>query len=113
MDELHVSYQRSGGIAGITMAAEAAEPDLPDDVALIAVSLLGGASDMGIRPFSPAEEANSQALPAPGADQFTYELEVSRGSESQTFRWSDTTMPDQVRPLVYSLAQRSQPIRQA
>jgi hypothetical protein len=109
MEELHMSYQRTGGIAGITMAAEASGPELPDDVALIAAGLLDNATGSGTHPASPAEEAKSRSLPGPGADQFTYTLEVSRGGEHQTFDWSDTTMPDKVRPLIAFLAQLSHP----
>lgn len=110
MDEFHVSYQRFGGIAGITMVAEAGELDLPEDVALIAVGLLGSAAEPGIRPVSPAEGAKSRGLPDPGPDQFTHTLEVSRSGERRTFRWSDATLPDKVRPLLETLARRSQPI---
>lgn len=110
MDELHVTYQRFGGIAGITMASEAGEPDLPDNVVLIAAGLLGGSSEIGTRSAGPEEEAAGGPFPAPGPDQFTYTLEVSRGRERQTFHWSDATMPEEVRPLLDTLARRSEPI---
>ncbi|WP_423184508.1 protealysin inhibitor emfourin [Arthrobacter sp. NyZ413] len=104
MDKLHIRYERSGGIAGITMAAEAAEPDLPDDVLTIAAELLGGSSGVGTP--STAEPDKAPAAP----DQFTHTVQISRGGERRSFHWSDATMPEVVRPLVETLARRAEPL---
>lgn len=102
-DMLQVSYHRTGGIAGITMAADAAESDLEGDTASIAARLLDDASSSAIK--SREEDPLTR-----GADLFTYTLGVSRGDRSQTFIWSDLTMPDEVQPLVRAMAKRSRPV---
>ncbi len=101
-----MSYERSGGITGITVAAEAGAGDLPDGVVSIAAGLLGSSSDVG----NQTEKALTVSNPTPAPDQFTHALEVSRGGERRAFQWSDATMPEEVRPLLDTLARRSEPI---
>ncbi|QGF24688.1 protealysin inhibitor emfourin [Raineyella fluvialis] len=100
-DDLHVSYRRTGGFAGLEMAAEAEGPELSGEVARIADGLL--ARD--------ADTAGPGSGPPQGADRFTYVLEVTRREEHRTFSWSDAEIPEDVRPLLEELGKRSEPRR--
>ncbi len=107
-DELHITYLRSGGFAGIDMAAECSGPDLPEGQLHVATDLLGGASSTRA-PDKPkgAEDARPDA--ALGADQFTYTVHLSRGRRHRTFQWSDGNVPDGVRPLLATLGGLAEP----
>ena len=93
---VHIRYRRTGGIAGIELAAEASSDDLPSDQASAARSLLAAA---------PASSASA----APGADRFSYELHLDDGTRRQTFHWSDADVPDQARPLLSALNRLAHP----
>ena len=101
-DELHITYLRSGGFAGVDLTAECAGPDLPEDQFHVATDLVGGTSDSAA-PESPKDSKDSTPDGARGADQFTYTVEVSQGSRHRTFHWSDGNVPDAVRPLLATL----------
>lgn len=98
---LHIIYRRTGGFAGIAMAADCLGADLPDDQAQVASDLLG----------EPNLEAPPTQLPGPGADQFTYTLLITQGTRSRTFSWSEGTVPDVARPLLATLGGLSAPSR--
>ena len=118
-DELHITYRRSGGFAGIDLAAECLGADLPEEQAQVAAGLLGG-SDSGDAPdpggarHRPAGEAGEAAPASPtptGADQFTHTVRVEQGRRSRTVTWADTTVPVEARPLLATLGGLARPSR--
>lgn len=123
-EELHITYRRSGGFAGIDMAAECLGADLPEEQARVAADLLGatddgqataattGTGDDGRAPAAPAgERATPRSGPGPGADQFTYTVRVVQGGRSRTVTWADTTVPEEARPLLATLGGLASPRR--
>ena len=104
-EELHLTYRRSGGFAGIVMAAECLGADLPEDQARVASDLLGASAEAG------GGERASAPPPSPGADQFSYTVRIRRGARSRTVTWSDSTVPDLARPLLSTLGALAQPTR--
>jgi hypothetical protein len=96
---VRISYRRSGGLAGIDMAADAAAHELSDDEIQLATQLLA-------HPPEPARKAT-----APKPDQFNYRLHVDDGAQQRTFEWSESEVPDHVRPLLSALHGRATPTR--
>ena len=94
---VHIRYRRSGGFAGIELAAEAGSDELPDEQADAARSLL-------------AAPPGSSASAAPGADRFNYELHLDDGTHQQTFHWTDADVPEQARSLMSSLNRMAHPV---
>ena len=112
-EELRITYRRSGGFAGVALEAQCRGADLPEDQAQLASDLLIATDEAGM-PSADAEDAvASSAGPGPGADQFTYRLEVVQGTRRRTVSWSDTTVPDAARPLLATLAGLARPTRDA
>jgi hypothetical protein len=107
---LHITYRRSGGIAGIDMAADCLAADLPGEQAQVAADLLGEPTSAPAR-GAPAKHDAAPARSGTGADQFTYTVRIMRGSRSRTFSWSEGTVPDLARPLLATLGGLSQPSR--
>ena len=105
---LHITYRRSGGIAGIYLAAECTGADLPEDQAQVASDLIAAGQAGG-------ERAKAEPSPAPcggpGVDQFTYTVRITRGARGRTFNWSEGTVPDSARPLLATLGGLSEPRR--
>jgi hypothetical protein len=104
---LHITYRRSGGIAGIDMAAECLGADLPQDQAQVASDLLAAPTNT---PARARAKADTSAAPLrSGADQFSYTVRITQGARSRTFTWSEGTVPDHARPLLTTLGGFSQP----
>ncbi len=98
--DLRVSYRRSGGIAGLDFAVDAAASDvLDDDQVSLAQRLLDQPP-----PSSAASEA-----PA-GADRFSYRLHLTDGEQEHSFSWAESDVPDEVRPLLTALHRRATPV---
>jgi hypothetical protein len=115
-EELRITYRRSGGIAGIDMAAECLATDLPEEQARVAADLLGATDEDQARAergagAAGAGSAGALSAPGPGADQFTYTVRVVSGDRSRTLSWSDSTVPDGARPLLATLAGLARPTR--
>ena len=110
-DELHITYRRSGGFAGIDMAAECVAADLPQDQAELAADLLGAPDDGEGADATGDDVATPRSGQAPGADQFTYTVRVVQGARSRTLRWVDTTVPEEARPLLATLGGLAKPTR--
>ena len=120
-DELHITYRRSGGFAGIDMAAECLAADLPEDQAKVAADLLaaaddgratgGTAADAQVPDATGDDAATPRSGQGPGADQFTYTVRVVRGGRSRTVTWADTTVPEGARPLLATLGSLARPTR--
>ena len=105
---LRITYRRSGGIAGIEMAAGCLGADLPKDQAQVASDLLGEPTSDHARgeakPGTPSAPSSG-----PGADQFNYTVRITHGTRSRTFNWSEARVPDLARPLLATLGGLSEP----
>ena len=110
-EELRIAYRRSGGIAGIDMAAECLAADLPEDQARVAADLLGATDEDQASGERDDGAAAAGSAPGPGADRFTYTVRVASGARSRTLSWSDSTVPEGARPLLATLAGLARPTR--
>jgi hypothetical protein len=95
---VQIRYRRSGGLAGLDLAAEAGSDDLPAEHAELARQLLA---------HPPAAATTPPASGRP--DQFTYRLHVDDGTQHRTFNWAEHEVPDEVRPLLATLNRRAHP----
>jgi hypothetical protein len=94
---VRVGFRRTGGLAGITIAADTDTGELSPAQGELIRALLAG-------PDSPPASA-------PGApDRFAYELQIDDGRHRRVFRWQENAVPDGVRPLIAELTTRSRPI---
>jgi hypothetical protein len=107
-DELHITYLRSGGFAGVDMTAECVGPDLPEGQLHVATDLVRGAWNSAV-PENPKDSEDSTPDAGRGADQFTYTVHLSEGPRHRTFHWSDGNVPDAVRPLLATLGGLAEP----
>jgi emfourin len=93
---VHIEYRRSGGLAGIDMAASVDTGDLPPEDGQLVADLLTGTA---------AAEDSAAAIP----DGFSYELALNDGTRTRTHRWQEPHVPDTVRPLLAALTERAHP----
>ena len=89
---MRISFERSGGFAGITMKRAVDEKDLaPDEVQKL---------------HQLVEEADFFNLPgkitsrSPEPDRFQYELSLEKSGRQYTVRVSEEAMPEKLKPLV-------------
>jgi hypothetical protein len=99
---MQISFERSGGFAGMVTQATIDSDELPLDEATVLAGLI--------------RDANFFALPATltesgGADQFQYVVTVKTDEQEHTIRVGDQSAPDSLRPLLQTLTRlaRSQP----
>ncbi|WP_147066554.1 protealysin inhibitor emfourin [Terrabacter aerolatus] len=104
---LHVTYRRSGGIAGLDLVAECAGSDLPQDHARVARDLLDAPAD---EPGRGGTEREAAVVPA-GADRFTYTVHITDGTRHRTLTWSEGAVPSAAEPLLASLGGLATPQR--
>lgn len=95
---VHIDYRRTGGIAGIDMIASVDATDLPAEQARLVNALL---TDPRAEPPTPSVGG------AP--DQFSYELTINNGDQTSTRRWEEAQVPEAVRSLLATLAERAYP----
>ena len=96
---MQVKLVRSGGIAGLSMVAKVDTADLPADQQEVVSRLL-------------TEDLRGPGASRPGgADQFTYQLEISQGDRTVRREWPDPEVHDTVRPLLASLTSKAKPGR--
>lgn len=111
IEGLHITYRRSGGIAGIDVSTECTGADLTEDEAQVVADLLSspeGARASGKRATAEPPTAPHIAL---GFDQFTHTVRIQRGSRARTFTWSDGTVPTSALPLLVTLRGLAKPQR--
>lgn len=101
MPSLRITYRRSGGFAGIDLAADTHAHELPEDQAALATQLLASSQP-------PADADAPQSGPP---DQFSYQLHLDDGTRRETYHWSESKVPDAVRPLLKTLNGRAAPAR--
>lgn len=83
---------RGGGLAGITRQTELASEALPPGEATKLHELVEGAGLLG--------EAAPQEAPPAHPDEMSYEVSVEHQGRARTRRFTEQTLPDQVRRLI-------------
>jgi hypothetical protein len=96
MEVRRIKFERTGGFAGMRIAAEFEPQDLPEDQARALLELL---DDMDFN------ELPEQLVGDPGADQFTYTITVETPKWSHTVVTGDTSAADKMRELLEMLNQ--------
>lgn len=96
---MRISFERSGGFAGITMKMTVDEKDLAPDEAQRIRQLV--------------EEADVFNLPkkivarSPRPDRFQYELSLEESGLKHTVTMSEEVLPEKIRPLIEWLVEKS------
>ncbi len=96
---LRISFERSGGFAGITIKTTVDEKDLAPDEAQTIRQLV--------------EEADVFNLPrkivprSPRSDRFQYELSLEESGRKHTVTMSEEVLPEKLRPLIEWLVEKS------
>lgn len=118
---LDITFDRTGGFAGLCLRASVSADQLDTGPAGIAEQLFTAPeADSGPGPRSAAVAAAPEDAPArptrfppPGAfaaDAFTYRLELRSGTRIETFEWPDPEVPSEIRPLLSALTRRAAPV---
>jgi len=94
---MQVSYQRTGGFAGMRMTADFDLNDLPEQDARSIRDLVDKAGFSKL----PDKIVGSAAVP----DEFTYNITVSDDSGKHTVMTTDSAAPADLRPLIDLLTQ--------
>jgi hypothetical protein len=94
---MQVSYERTGGFAGMRMAASFDLDQLPEADAANLKALLHNAQFHKL----PENLAGGPAMP----DQFTYKITVTDGALKHTVTTGDASAPPELRPLLDALSQ--------
>lgn len=93
-----ISFERTGGFMGRKVTVNINLDELPEEQAEVLDDLLGK-SDF----FNQPADLTKPAAP----DAFTYNITVSSGERQHSVRCSDTTMPDDLRPLLEELSKQA------
>jgi hypothetical protein len=97
MEVERIKYERTGGFAGMRIAADFKPNDLPDEQRNSLMELL---DDMDFNEL-PADLTSKSPMP----DQFTYEITVETKKWEHTVIAGDTSAPDKLQEL-FSLLDR-------
>ena len=89
-----VSFERSGGVIGNELRFDINLNTIPDDEAIQLMRLIDKADFFNV----PENLAGSTS-----PDEFQYAIKVDNGGDTHTVRTTDTTMPENLRPLVREL----------
>ena len=91
-DTLRISIERTGGVAGITIAATVDAKDLPPDEAQKLRQMVEEADF-----FNLPERITSRS---PQPDRFQYELKAEENGRQHTVMVSEEVIPEKLKPLV-------------
>jgi hypothetical protein len=96
---LRISFERSGGFAGITMKTAVDEKDLaPDEVQKLR-RLVEGADFFNL---------SKKIMPrSSGPDRFQYELRLEENDRQHTVTMSEEALPANLKPLVNWLMEKA------
>jgi hypothetical protein len=100
---LRISFERSGGFAGITMRTAVDEKDLAPDEAQKLRKLVEEADFFN----SPGKITSRSPQP----DRFQYELKLEENDRQHTVTVSEETMPAKLKPLINWLMEKSRQTR--
>jgi hypothetical protein len=96
---LRIEFCRSGGFAGISLRATATADELPEEhVAQLRTLLAAGEAQ------EPHHESGDG-----GADRFQYQLDLDDGQRRRSFTWSETQVPETIRPALETLTHLARP----
>lgn len=95
---MRIIFERSGGIMGLKSSLTIDLDDLPLDQAGTLRRLLDEANFFTLSENPPTR---------PNPDGFQYTLTVETDTAKHTVRISDTSAPDELRPLLQELSQRA------
>jgi hypothetical protein len=96
---LQISFERSGGFAGIMMKTTIDEKDLAPDEAQKLRQLVEGVDFFNL---------SKTIMPrSPRPDRFQYELSLEESGRQHTVTMSEETMPPKLKPLVQWLMEKS------
>jgi len=102
---LRISFERSGGFAGIMMKTIVDEKDLAPDEAQELRQLVEGADFFNLsKKIKPA---------SPRPDRFQYELSLEESGRRHTVTTSEETLPQNLRPLVDWLMEKVRQTRKS
>ncbi len=93
-----IFYERTGGFMGRKVTATIDLGDVPDELAKLLGHLLDNADF-----FELPADLTKPAMP----DAFTYNITVSSEERQHSVRVSDTTAPDDLRPLLEELSKQA------
>jgi hypothetical protein len=91
---VEIAFQRSGGVAGLTMGCEVDTEKLPP------------AEARELEALVEKVEASGAGAPAK-PDRFQYELTVTRGGKSRSFQLGEQALTPEGRELVKRLTERA------
>jgi hypothetical protein len=102
---LRISFERSGGVAGITMKTAVDEKDLAPDEAQKLRQLVEGANFFNL---------SKKIMPrSPRPDRFQYELSLEESGRQHTVTMSEETLPEKLKPLVKWLMEKARQTRKS
>ena len=90
-----ISFERTGGFAGIRLFVRQDTAELSDEKAAELVELVEKSDFFNLPTRTPA--------PSRGADYNTYVIRVEDGERSHEITATDLSLPDSMRPLIKSL----------
>ena len=93
-----IFYERTGGFMGRKVTATIDLGDVPEELANLLSNLLDEANF-----FELPADLTKPAMP----DAFTYNITVSSEERQHSVRVSDTTAPDDLRPLLDELSKQA------
>ena len=96
MEVQRIKFERTGGFAGMRIAADIEPDNLPEDQAHTLLELL---DDMDFN------ELPQQIMNQPGADQFTYSITVETAKWEHTVVTGDASAPEKMHELLEMLNQ--------
>jgi len=95
---MKINYERTGGFGGMRIALDLDLHTLPDDEALALEDMVKEAD------FFHLDQSFDQGMLADG---FQYAITIDGGRKKRTIRFSESSVPDVLRPLLDELLMRA------
>jgi hypothetical protein len=89
---MHIEFVRSGGFAGMRLAASVDSQNLPPEQASTLDKMI---ADTGF--FDLPEQIKPSA---PGPDRFEYQVVISSAGQTHSVNVNEAVIPDRLRPLL-------------
>ena len=97
-DIFHISFERSGGFAGMTSKVEVDSKDLSENEKKEVLTMI---EKSGFFAFQP--DSTSRSIP----DQFQYTITIEQGGQKRTLELGESSVPDSLRPLIDYLSRKA------
>ncbi|CAH0271957.1 hypothetical protein SRABI96_03718 [Peribacillus sp. Bi96] len=91
---MHIQFSCIGGMANLDLNVVINTDELPKEKYEELKNLVKSAN------LSHAELSKMAGVKAQGADSFSYKLDIADEKKKQSFSFTDTTAPQEVRPLL-------------